>query len=48
MTEHPRDDLAAYALGALDAPEQRVVEAHVERCALCRAEVDGYRDALHA
>ena len=48
MTEHPRDDLAAYALGALDDPEQRVVEAHVERCALCRAEVDGYRDALHA
>ncbi len=48
MTEHPRDDLAAYALGALDAPEQHSVEAHLERCETCRIEVDAYRDALHA
>ena len=48
MTEHPRDDLAAFALGALDEPERRVVEAHVRGCAACTAEIDGYREALHA
>ena len=48
MTEHPRDDLAAYALGALDEPERRTVAAHVERCDSCAAEVEQYRVALHA
>lgn len=48
MTEHPRDDLAAFALGALDERERRAVEAHVRDCAPCTAEVEGYREALHA
>src|SRR5919108_93067 len=46
MTEHPRDDLAAYALGALDPHERQAVDAHLETCASCRAEVDAYRAAL--
>ena len=38
MTEHPLDDLAAYALGALEADEQRAVSAHLDGCPTCRAE----------
>lgn len=48
MTEHPRLDLAAFALGALDDAEQRRVDAHVAECAACSAETDAYRDALVA
>ena len=47
MTEHPRDDLAAFALGALDEDERRSVDAHVSACATCTTEVEDYRDALH-
>lgn len=47
MTEHPRDHLAAFALGALDEPERRAVEAHVRDCARCMKEVESYRTALH-
>ena len=36
MTEHPLDDLAAYALGVLDPEELKRVEAHVNTCADCR------------
>ena len=38
MTEHPLDDLAAYALGVLEADEQRAVGAHLDGCPTCRAE----------
>ena len=38
MTEHPIDDLAAYALGVLEPEEQRTVSAHLADCASCRAE----------
>lgn len=48
MMEHPRDELAAFALGALDAAEQRRVDAHVAECAACTAETESYRDALAA
>jgi anti-sigma-K factor RskA len=48
MTEHPRDDLAAFALGALDEPERRAIDAHVRDCAACTAEVESFRGALHA
>lgn len=48
MIEHPRDDLAAFALGALDENEQRLVEAHVTQCSSCTAETDTYRHALIA
>ena len=46
MTEHPRDDLAAFALGALDEAEQRRVDAHLADCAPCIAETESYREAL--
>ena len=39
MTLHPRDDLAAFALGALDADEARAVRVHLDGCDACRAEV---------
>lgn len=48
MTEHPRDDLAAFALGALDDGERRAIDAHVRDCATCTAGVESYREALHA
>ena len=37
MTEHPTDDLAAYALGILDPEELRALSAHLSTCASCRA-----------
>ena len=48
MTEHPLDDLAAFALGALDEPDRRAVDEHVRGCESCAAEVESYRGALHA
>ena len=44
MTEHPRDDLAAYALGILDADAQRTVGAHLETCTSCRAEARAHAE----
>lgn len=38
MTEHPTDELAAYALGILDPDEQRAVSTHLTGCGSCRAE----------
>ncbi len=35
---------AAYALGALDERERRLVEAHVRDCDTCRAELDAQRE----
>lgn len=46
MNQHPHDDLAAYALGAIDASERGAIEAHLETCAACRADVDAFRSAL--
>jgi hypothetical protein len=48
MTEHPQDDLAAFALGALDEPERGFVDAHVRICVPCTEEVETYRVALHS
>ena len=43
MTEsgdiHPSDDLAAYALGALEPAEEESVRDHLEDCERCRAEL---------
>lgn len=39
MNSHPSDDLAAYALGVLDAAEREPVERHLASCPPCRAEV---------
>lgn len=48
MTSHPRDDLAAYALGALDAQEERAVRAHIDGCDSCRADVRAFGEAVWA
>ena len=44
MTEHPLDDLAAYALDILDPEEQRAVGRHLAGCATCAAEVASLAD----
>jgi anti-sigma-K factor RskA len=41
---HPTDLLPAYALDILEAAEQAEVEAHLESCPECRAEVAAYRN----
>jgi anti-sigma-K factor RskA len=38
-----RENIPAYALGALDAEEARALEAHLPTCDSCRAELDDYR-----
>lgn len=44
--EHPLDDLALYALDALDDDERFAVEAHLAGCPACVAEIDAHRAAL--
>jgi anti-sigma-K factor RskA len=39
-----QENLAAYALGALDAEETAALEAHLQTCETCRAELAGYQD----
>lgn len=48
MTDHGdiKGQLAAYALGALDAAETRALEAHLDGCAECRAELREHGDVL--
>ncbi len=38
-----RENLSAYALGALDADEVRALETHLQTCDSCRAELAQYR-----
>jgi anti-sigma-K factor RskA len=38
------DQLAAYALGALDDDERSAFETHLAECEECRAELDGFRE----
>jgi anti-sigma-K factor RskA len=38
-----RENIPAYALGALEAEEARALEAHLQTCAACQAELAGYR-----
>jgi anti-sigma-K factor RskA len=45
---HPHDDVAAYALDALDGDEAAEVEAHLATCPACRDELDDFRAALAA
>jgi anti-sigma-K factor RskA len=42
MSTHPQfdDDLALYALEALDGPERHTLEKHLETCASCRRELE--------
>ena len=37
------EDIPAYTLGALDAPDASALEAHLQTCASCRAELASYR-----
>ncbi|HEY8547109.1 MAG TPA: zf-HC2 domain-containing protein, partial [Acidimicrobiales bacterium] len=45
---HPVDDLAAYAVDALDPVERAAVESHLAECAGCRHELDRHRSTLSA
>jgi anti-sigma-K factor RskA len=38
-----RENLPAYALGALDAEDARALEAHLQTCKACRTELADYR-----
>ena len=38
-----RDNIPAYALGALDAEDARALESHLQTCASCRTELADYR-----
>lgn len=47
MTAHPtRDDLAAYALGALDSHEEKRVADHAESCAVCTDDLQNLAPAV--
>jgi anti-sigma factor RsiW len=48
MTLHPRDDLAAFALGALEPDEERAVRAHLNSCEVCAAELSALEEAAFA
>jgi anti-sigma factor RsiW len=48
MTLHPRDDLAAFALGVLEPEEMRAVRAHLHGCEVCSAEVSALEEASFA
>jgi anti-sigma-K factor RskA len=45
---HPHDELAAYALDALDPPEADRVAAHVQGCDSCAGAVGEYQDVAAA
>ena len=38
-----RENIPAYALGALDTEDARALETHLQTCAACRAELTSYR-----
>jgi anti-sigma-K factor RskA len=45
--EHPdRDDLVAFALGALELEDERLVEAHIPSCARCTRELEALVPAV--
>lgn len=44
--EHPLDDLAVYALSALDDAERQAVDDHLAGCADCRTELDAHHESL--
>ena len=48
MTEHPREDLAAYATGALDATDARRVGSHLDQCSACRADAEAFGEVAWA
>jgi hypothetical protein len=44
--DHPRDDLAAYALDAVDGAERRAIESHLALCHSCRRELAAHEEVL--
>jgi hypothetical protein len=47
VKEHEfREDLEAFAMGALDDAERRRVERHLAGCPVCRSDADAYGQAL--
>jgi anti-sigma factor RsiW len=46
--QHPVEDLVAYALESLEAPERARLEAHVESCATCARRLAEYRAVVGA
>jgi anti-sigma factor RsiW len=43
QTEHPRDSIPAYVLGALDSAEALLVREHLAICPACRAEAESFQ-----
>jgi hypothetical protein len=48
VSDHPLDDLAAYAIDALDPAERHAVADHLAHCSTCSAELAGHRETLGA
>jgi Anti-sigma-K factor rskA len=48
VSDHPLDDLAAYAIDALDPAERHAVDDHLAHCSACSAELAGHRETLGA
>jgi Anti-sigma-K factor rskA len=48
VSDHPLDDLAAYAVDALEPAERLAVDDHLAHCSACSAELAGHREALGA
>jgi anti-sigma factor RsiW len=48
VSDHPLDDLAAYAVDALEPAERHAVDDHLAQCAACSAELASHREALGA
>lgn len=44
--DHPQDDLAAYALDALDGSERLAVTEHLGHCGTCREDLASYHETL--
>jgi Anti-sigma-K factor rskA len=44
--DHPLDDLAAYALDALDGSERDALADHLVHCLACQDELDAHRETL--
>jgi Anti-sigma-K factor rskA len=48
VSDHPLDDLAAYAVDALEPAERFAVDDHLAHCSACSAELASHREALGA
>jgi anti-sigma factor RsiW len=48
LSDHPLDDLAAYAADALEPAERLAVDDHLAHCSACNSELASHREALGA